>query len=371
MTDSKKEKPIVKSINYHVWNKDLTQLAFAPNSDNVYIWETPGRESSKWKQAQVLSEHGGYVSCIDWSPVTNQIVTCGHDRNAYVWAYHAQDKEWRPTLVILRINRAATSVKWSPQGNKFAVTSGAKCVPVCHYEEAQHWWVSKMISKHHKSTVLTVAWSPNNKFVVTGATDYTCKIFSAYIENVDKSEDDGFGTIWKDQHKFGAQLAEYDHTKAWVSAVAWSPNGNRIAFAGHGSSIHFVQVNGGSVQTINEKTLPYLDVKFLDDTTLVAAGFDMNPAVYVDEGSEGSPKWKFKESLDKLEKKEQKKQSGFGQVRDQWRDTAQLGKDGGAGGDDEGPATRHENVITNICVIGKGEITTSGLDGRILYWKVK
>jgi len=363
MTDAK-DKPLVKAVSYHVWNKDCTQLAVAPNNENVYLFETSGRDSSKWKQGQVLSEHGGYVSCIDWSPITNQIVTCGHDRNAYVWAYHETDKEWRPTLVILRINRAATSVKWSPKGNKFAVTSGAKCVPVCHYEENNHWWVSKMI-KGHKSTVLTVAWSPNNKFVVTGSTDYKARVFSAFIENLDSTDDDGFG-FWEKQNVFGEQLAEYEQAKAWVSAVAWSPNGQRVAFAGHGSSIHFVQVKG-SVQTINEKNLPYLDLKFIDDTTLVAAGFDMNPAVYVEE----SDKWKFKEFLDKLEKKKEVKKEGFGGTRDKFVATAQQGKGFGEGAEDEGPATRHENVITNICVIGKGEITTSGLDGRILYWKVK
>lgn len=36
------------------------------------------------------------------------------DRNAYVWTF--SDGKWKPTLVILRINRAATFVKWSPQG---------------------------------------------------------------------------------------------------------------------------------------------------------------------------------------------------------------------------------------------------------------
>lgn len=36
------------------------------------------------------------------------------DRNAYVWTFTAG--VWKPSLVILRINRAATMVKWSPQG---------------------------------------------------------------------------------------------------------------------------------------------------------------------------------------------------------------------------------------------------------------
>ena len=39
------------------------------------------------------------------------------DRNAYVWTL--QDGKWKPTLVILRINRAATCVKWSPKGEHF------------------------------------------------------------------------------------------------------------------------------------------------------------------------------------------------------------------------------------------------------------
>ena len=36
------------------------------------------------------------------------------DRNAYVWTYVGS--KWKPSLVILRINRAATIVKWSPKG---------------------------------------------------------------------------------------------------------------------------------------------------------------------------------------------------------------------------------------------------------------
>jgi len=367
MGDSKKEKPLLKSISSHAWNKDLTQLAISPNNENVYIMETPGRDSSKWKQGQVLSEHGGFVSGIDWSPVTNQIVTCGHDRNAYVWGYDEKEKEWRPTLVILRINRAATSVRWSPLGNKFAVTSGAKCVPVCHYEESSHWWISKMI-KNHKSTVLSVAWSPNNKFVVTGSTDYKARIFSGFIENLDKTDDAGnFGEFWADQHKFGKQLAEYDHAKAWVSTVAWAPNGQRVAFGGHGSSVHFVTVSSGAVQTINEKSLPHLDLRFIDDNTLVAVGFEMNPAVYV---AETDGKWKFKEYLDKMEKKKEEKKAGIASTRTMWQDSASRGKEFGEG-EEEGILTRHENVISSIQVVGKGEITTAGIDGRLLYWKVK
>jgi actin related protein 2/3 complex subunit 1A/1B len=74
-----------------------------------------------------LSQHDKIITAVDWAPHTNRIVTCSQDRNAYVWALNDQGV-WKPTLVILGINRAATNVKWSPSEEKFAVASGARCV---------------------------------------------------------------------------------------------------------------------------------------------------------------------------------------------------------------------------------------------------
>ena len=74
---------------------------------------------------------------IDWAPKSDRIVTCGADRNAYVWSQ--KDGVWKPTLVILRINRAATFVTWSPLENKFAVGSGARLISVCYFESENDW----------------------------------------------------------------------------------------------------------------------------------------------------------------------------------------------------------------------------------------
>ena len=90
----------------------------------------------------------------------------------YVW--NLEGSEWVPTLVILRLNRAALCVQWSPKGsakcptllllityvihiilkflrfalsilpleNKFAVGSGAKTVCICYYEQENNWYGS-------------------------------------------------------------------------------------------------------------------------------------------------------------------------------------------------------------------------------------
>ena len=53
--------------------------------------------------------------------------------------------EWRHTLVLLRINRAATCVRWSPKENKFAVGSGDRLISICYFEAENDWWASKHI----------------------------------------------------------------------------------------------------------------------------------------------------------------------------------------------------------------------------------
>lgn len=46
---------------------------------------------------------------------------------------------WKPVLVILRINRAATMVRWSPLENKFAVGSGARILSICYFDKENDW----------------------------------------------------------------------------------------------------------------------------------------------------------------------------------------------------------------------------------------
>lgn len=120
------------------------------------------------------------IAAIDWSPVTNQIITCSHDRNGFVWSVDANG-DWSPSLVILRLGRAALDCKWSHDGRKFAVASGAKVVAICYHHPTEDWWVSKHTSKH-KSSVLSVSWHPNNHMIATASTDFRCRVISAYCE---------------------------------------------------------------------------------------------------------------------------------------------------------------------------------------------
>jgi len=283
-------KQLAPCITCHAWNADGTKVALCPNNNEIVIYRKDG---TNFVKEFTLTEHDQVVTGIDWAPKSNRIVTCSQDRNAYVWTWKDQEKKWKPVLVILRINRAATHVKWSPLENKFAVASGARCVSVCYFEEDNDWWVSKHIKKH-KSTVLTVDWHPNNALLATSSSDFKVRIFSAFIKGVDKTVPQ---TPFGNKFPFGELFAEIDTpTLGWVHACKWSPSGNLLAFVGHDSSLNVADISSGSPQvtTVRTKELPFQDLIFVNEGSIIAVGWEANPTLF--EG--GSQGWKFVKKLD-------------------------------------------------------------------------
>jgi len=344
-------------------------LAICPNNSEIWIYTgCHDPDSANWKKQWVLTEHDLTVSGLDWSPVTHKIVSCSHDRNAFVWTYNEAENNWKPELVILRINRAATDVKWSFDGQKFAVASGAKCVPVCHYEESNDWWISKMIKKH-KSTVLKVEWQPSNHLLATACTDFKCRVFSAYVEGLDADVENGLFP----RAAFGEMLFESDTSHGWVEALAWSPSGTILAYAGHDASITFVTFTHVGqppvAQSIMLETLPLQTITFLADDTCVGAGNDFKPALYTLNGAQ----WMFNQWLDKKAEKAapEKRQSGFGAARSMFENKSSKGS-GSSTSSTTSLAlwTKHENVIQDMHHLGNGILSTTAADGRLVIWKM-
>ena len=99
-------------ISCHAWSGTRSELALSHNSKDVTLYSSKGQG---WEKTAVLDQHDLRVTGIDWAPTTNRIVTCSSDRNAYVWVKGA-DGQWKYTLVLLRINRAATCLMLSTLG---------------------------------------------------------------------------------------------------------------------------------------------------------------------------------------------------------------------------------------------------------------
>jgi len=279
-----------------------------------------------------------------------------------VWTL--EGNSWKPVLVILRINRAATHCRWSPEENKFAVSSGSKLVSVCYFEEDNVWWVSKHIKKH-KSTVTHVDWHPNNSLIVTGSTDFRCRIVGAFIKGIDKAAPQTpYG-----QFAFGDVLAEMDQPGGWVQSARWSPSGNRVAFVAQDSAIYVADVSqkAPTVQTIRFSDLPFRDLLFLSEDNIVAAGHDCTPVQFKNSGG-----WKLVGKMDKggnappVAANAAKKPDAFNKF--------QTAVDKGTSNTEETVlTTKHQNCITYMCPLKKSganvsSFSTTGLDGAIVIW---
>ena len=177
---------------------------------------------------------------------------------------------------MLRIHRAATCVRWSPKEDKFAVGSGAKLISVCYFEEQNDWWISKHIKKQIRSTVTCLDWHPNNVLLACGSTDFKTRIFSAYIKEVDKrTSPEVLNTKWGGKNECGAMIVEFNSSQGgggWVNSVAFSPDGNRLAWVSHDSSISIVDANKNMhLINIRTKHLPFLSCVWPSNNLIVTA----------------------------------------------------------------------------------------------------
>ncbi|KAL5767641.1 hypothetical protein ACOSQ2_014424 [Xanthoceras sorbifolium] len=357
-------------ITCHAWNSDHSMVAFCPNNNEVHIYKM---FQDKWEKLHVLKKHDQIISGIDWSARSNRIVTVSHDRNSYVW--NQEGSEWVPTLVILRLNRAALCVQWSPKENKFAVGSGAKTVCICYYEQENNWWVSKLIRKKHDSSVTSIAWHPNNILLATTSTDGKCRVFSTFIKGVDTRESK-MGTT--SDSKFGEQIVQLDLSFSWAFGVKWSPSGNTLAYVGHSSVIYFVDDVGPSplAQNVAFRDLPLRDVLFVSEKMVIGVGFDCNPMVFA---ADETGIWRFIKFLG-----ERKTASSGSKYGSQF--SGAFGKLYGQskyGVSNDGVETSrtsggvHENCINCIVPLREGNtsrttrFSTSGLDGKVVIWDVE
>ena len=254
----------------HSFSSDKSTLAVArDNNAELYT-----RQGNKFVLSDSLTGHEKTVTGVDISPHTGRIVTCSQDRNAYVW--EPSPSGWKPTLVLLRINRAATFVRWSPSEKKFAVGSGARVIAVCYFEEENDWWVSKQLKKPIRSTITTVAWHPNSVLLAAGSTDSHARVFSSFIKGVDARPE---SSVWGERLPFNTVCGEYlNNSAGWVHGVAFSPSGNALAFTAHDSSVTVVYPSGPeqpprAVVSLSTQVLPFLSLIWSGEDEIIAAGY--------------------------------------------------------------------------------------------------
>uniref|UniRef100_A0AAQ5YIU7 Actin-related protein 2/3 complex subunit n=1 Tax=Amphiprion ocellaris TaxID=80972 RepID=A0AAQ5YIU7_AMPOC len=315
----------LEPLSCHAWNKDRTQIAVSPNNNVVNIYEKKGKD---WVKIHELTEHSGRITGIDWAPESNRIVTCASDRNAYVWTM-----------------------------------KDARLISVCYFEKENDWWLSKHIKKPIRSTILSLDWHPNNILLAAGSADLHCRVFSAYIKDI---EDKPGPTAWGAKMPFGEVLLEQKDCGGWVHSVSFSPSGDQLACVTHSSSVIVVDAaQSKQVTQLTTEHLPMLSVLHVSPTELMAAGHDSCPYQFT---YKGPGTLKFVKKLDIPKQTSKGSMSAMQHFRN---------LDKRATEDDSNELdTLHQNSITQLCVVS-GEKTkvekfsSVGLDGAMVIWEFK
>ena len=349
----------------HSFSADRNSLAVT-RANNVELYSKQGNQ---FRLQDELRGHDKLITGVDIAPNSGRIVTCSQDRNAYVWE-PSQSGEWKPTLVLLRINRAATCVRWAPNESKFAVGSGARIIAVCYFEEENDWWVSKHLKKPLRSTVTSVAWHPNSVLLAAGSTDSHARVFSSFIKGNDARPEP---SAWGERLPFNTVCGEYlNGTSGWVHSVAFSPSGNALAFASHDSSVTVVYPSApeqppAAVISISTQLLPFADLLWVSESEIVCAGYDCE--AYRFNGSESG--WQQTGSVEKA--------AGAGKGGEQHEESARnmfraMDLRGRAGGNEVTKLpTVHQNSINKLRSYAESggqvtKISTAGVDGRVVVW---
>ncbi|XP_011304213.1 actin-related protein 2/3 complex subunit 1A [Fopius arisanus] len=345
-------------ITCHAWNKDRTEVAVCPNSNQVHVYK---RSSAGWKQTEVLEAHDMNVMCLDWAPKTNRIVTCGADKNAYVWNQDDKGK-WIPAWVVLRMTRAAVCVKWSPLENKFAVGSGDRMISVSYFVSENNWWLSKHIKRPIRSTVTAIDWHPDNKVLVAGSSDYKVRVFGAYVKDMEDAPGSG---PWGATSTLGTLLAEFPNSTnggGWVHSVVFSPCGNKICWVAHNSSICVADATkGNAVMRLYTEHLPFLSCVWVGPNSIIAAGHSCMPMLY---SLDANGQLHFVSKLDNSQKKEE---AGISAMRK----FQSLDRQARTENNDRALASIHQNTINCVRRVSNSEFSTSGLDGQLVVWDLK
>jgi len=282
------------------WSPDGKRLATASWAQRISVWDlATGRETL------TLRGHRNHVAFVSWSPDGNQLASAGDDGMVKVW--DVRGKQESPAMEGAR----AVALAWSPQGRRLAWAGGRKVT----------LWDPKRGSEVLLSNVdaQQVAWSPSGKHLAVGKPGgFVVLDVEAHREMRTFPCGDVDAISWSpDSTRLAVTVVTSGErlvvTRVWdvangrevlsrsasketnvnrMHALAWSPDGARVASAENGSVIVWDAATGKEMLAIpgNDGDNPIHAVAWSPDGTRLASGWS-DESVKVWDSSTGRVLW--------------------------------------------------------------------------------
>ncbi len=189
------------------WSPAGTHIASSSYDKSVRIWDT-----THGFREIIYRGHWDRVHAVAWSSDGKRIASAGSDRSVQIW----DATTGSPIFTYRGHTLPVMALAWSPDGRYLASGGDDKTVQV--------WDVSSgtLIYTHrgHSGKVQALVWSPDSRYIASGSDDKTVQV---WMPVKPKS---GFFSILLST---GRSESTYRGHSSKIYAVAWSPNGQRLA----------------------------------------------------------------------------------------------------------------------------------------------
>jgi len=202
--------------------------------------------------------------------------------------------------------------------------------------------------------------------LASGSADFKVRVFSAFIKDIEKTPEP---TPWGNKMPLGQLMAEYVNSPAgggWIHCVSFSPDGSKVAWVAHDSSINVADPSkGNGFIKLKTEYLPFLSCTWISPKTIIAAGHSCIPILYT---LNSNDQLVFGGKLDTSQKKESGGLSAM-------RMFHSLDKQARTESSDTNLDSIHQNAICCLCIYGgskvkASKVSTSGLDGQLVIWDI-